>query len=169
MKNWNLCNKSVPELSGLVRVFGHYKNKRTATLIGKFDSKSGKFHTDAPSFTVTHWQALTSSSNCDTLPQYKPDETWAMSKEHILDTAYKMAQRDGFAAITRDGVAAEAGVAMGSVNHHYGTMQVLRDAVMQRAVEEEQLELIAQGIAMGDNVAKSAPLELRQRAISTLL
>lgn len=92
-----------------------------------------------------------------------------MSKEHILDTAYKMAQRDGFAAITRDGVAAEAGVAMGSVNHHYGTMQVLRDAVMQRAVEEEQLELIAQGIAMGDNVAKSAPLELRQRAISTLL
>lgn len=92
-----------------------------------------------------------------------------MSKEHILDTAYKMAQRDGFAAITRDGVAAEAGVAMGSVNHHYGTMRVLRDAVMQRAVEEEQLELIAQGIAMGDNVAKSAPLELRQRAISTLL
>lgn len=92
-----------------------------------------------------------------------------MSKEHILDTAYKMARRDGFAAITRDGVAAEAGVAMGSVNHHYGTMQVLRDAVMQRAVEEEQLELIAQGIAMGDNVAKSAPLELRQRAISTLL
>lgn len=92
-----------------------------------------------------------------------------MSKEHILDTAYKMAQRDGFAAITRDGVAAEAGVAMGSVNHHYGTMQVLRDAVMLRAVEEEQLELIAQGIAMGDNVAKTAPLELRQRAISTLL
>lgn len=92
-----------------------------------------------------------------------------MSKEHILDTAYKMAQRDGFAAITRDGVAAEAGVAMGSVNHHYGTMQVLRDAVMQRAVEEEQLELIAQGIAMGDNIAKSAPLELRQRALTTLL
>ncbi|UTC25984.1 TetR family transcriptional regulator [Phage vB_KsaM-C1] len=92
-----------------------------------------------------------------------------MSKEHILDTAYKMAQRDGFAAITRDGVAAEAGVAMGSVNHHYGTMQVLRDAVMQRAVEEQQLELIAQGIALGDNVAKSAPLELRQRALTTLL
>ena len=91
-----------------------------------------------------------------------------MNKEHILDTAYKMAQRDGFAAITRDGVAAEAGVAMGSVNHHYGTMQVLRDAVMQRAVEEEQLELIAQGIALGDNVAKSAPLELRQQALTTL-
>lgn len=92
-----------------------------------------------------------------------------MSKEHILDTAYKMAQRDGFAAITRDGVAAEAGVAMGSVNHHYGTMQVLRDAVMQRAVEEEQLELIAQGIAMGDNVAKTATLALRKRALTTLL
>jgi len=92
-----------------------------------------------------------------------------MSKEHILDTAYKMAQCDGFAAITRDGVAAEAGVAMGSVNHHYGTMQVLREAVMQRAVEEENLELIAQGIALGDTIAKSAPLDVRTKALATLL
>jgi len=92
-----------------------------------------------------------------------------MSKEHILDTAYKMAQRDGFAAITRDGVAAEAGVAMGSVNHHWLRMEALRDAVMQRAVEEENLEMIAQGIALGHDIAKSAPLELRQRALTTLL
>lgn len=92
-----------------------------------------------------------------------------MNKEHILDTAYKMAQRDGFAAITRDGVAAEAGVAMGTVNTHFGVMGNLRDAVMQRAVEEEQLELIAQGIAIGDTVAKAAPLALRKRALTTLL
>lgn len=92
-----------------------------------------------------------------------------MSKEHILEVAYTMAQRDGFGTLTRDGVAAEAGVAMGSVNHHYGTMQVLRDAVMQRAVEEENLELIAQGIALGDTIAKSAPLDVRTKALATLL
>lgn len=92
-----------------------------------------------------------------------------MSKEHILEVAYTMAQRDGFGALTRDGVAAEAGVAMGSVNHHWVRMSALREAVMQRAVEEENLELIGQGIALGDTVANSAPLELRTRALTTLL
>lgn len=92
-----------------------------------------------------------------------------MSKEYILEVAYVMAQRDGFGSLTRDGVAAEAGVAMGSVNHHWGKMSALREAVMQRAVEEENLELIGQGMALGDSVAKSAPLELRTRALTTLL
>lgn len=92
-----------------------------------------------------------------------------MSKEHILEVAYTMAQRDGFGTLTRDGVAAEAGVAMGSVNHHWVKMSALREAVMQRAVEEENLELIGQGMALGDNIAKSAPLELRARALTTLL
>lgn len=92
-----------------------------------------------------------------------------MSKEHILEVAYMMAQRDGFGTLTRDGVAAEAGVAMGSVNHHWVKMSALREAVMQRAVEEENLELIGQGMALGDSVAKSTPLELRTRALTTLL
>ena len=92
-----------------------------------------------------------------------------MSKDDILEVAYVMAQRDGFGSLTRDGVAAEAGVAMGSVNHHWVKMSALREAVMQRAVEEENLELIGQGMALGDSVAKSAPLELRTRALTTLL
>ncbi len=92
-----------------------------------------------------------------------------MRKEYILEVAYTMAQRDGFGTLTRDGVAAEAGVAMGSVNHHWVKMSALREAVMQRAVEEENLELIGQGMLLGDSVAKSAPLELRARALTTLL
>lgn len=92
-----------------------------------------------------------------------------MSKEHILQTAYKMAQRDGFASLTRDGVAAEAGVAMGSVNHHYGTMQSLRDAVMRQAVESEELDLIAQGIALGDPIAKSVDIDVKLKAVDHLL
>ncbi len=92
-----------------------------------------------------------------------------MSKEHIVQTAYKMAQRDGFASLTRDGVAAEAGVAMGSVNHHYGQMIELRKAVMQLAVDEKQLELIAQGLALGDDIARSAPADVKAEALNTLL
>lgn len=92
-----------------------------------------------------------------------------MSKDNILEVAFTIAQRDGFGTLTRDGVAAEAGVAMGSINHHWKVMSALRNAVMQRAVEEENLEIIAQGIALGDKIANSAPLELRTRALTTLL
>lgn len=92
-----------------------------------------------------------------------------MSKDNILEVAYAMAQRDGFGTLTRDGVAAEAGVAMGLINHHWVKMSALREAVMQRAVEEENLELIGQGMALGNSIAKSAPLELRTRALTTLL
>ncbi len=35
-----------------------------------------------------------------------------MSKDNILEVAFTMAQRDGFGTLTRDGVAAEAGVAI---------------------------------------------------------
>lgn len=92
-----------------------------------------------------------------------------MSKDNILEVAYVMAQRDGFGSLTRDGVAAEAGVAMGSVNHHWGKMSALREAVMQRAVEEENLEIIAQGIALGDKIANSAPREIRVKAVNEYL
>lgn len=92
-----------------------------------------------------------------------------MSKDNILEVAYTMAQRDGFGSLTRDGVAAEAGVAMGTINHHWIKMSALREAVMQRAVEEENLELIAQGIALGNTIAKSAPLDVRTKALATLL
>ena len=92
-----------------------------------------------------------------------------MSKDNILEVAYVMAQRDGFGTLTRDGVAAEAGVAMGSVNHHYGTMDALRDAVMRMAIEREDLPVIAQGIAAGHPIAQGAPLNVRTKALATLL
>lgn len=92
-----------------------------------------------------------------------------MSRDNILEVAFTMAQRDGFGTLTRDGVAAEAGVAMGSINHHWKVMSALRDAVMQRAVEEENLEIIAQGIALGDKIANSAPREIRVKAVNEYL
>lgn len=92
-----------------------------------------------------------------------------MSKEHILEVAYNMAQRDGFGTLTRDGIAVEAGVAMGSVNHHWVKMSALREAVMTKAVEDTNLELIAQGIALGDKIANAAPRDIRVKAVNEYL
>lgn len=91
-----------------------------------------------------------------------------MSKERILDVAHGMAISNGFNSLTRDSVAIEAGVAQGTVNHVYGTMAELRNEVMRRALELEDLRLIAQGIACGNQVALSAPQELRLKALTSL-
>ncbi len=91
-----------------------------------------------------------------------------MTKERILDVAYSMALSDGFSCLKRDDIAAKAGVALGTINHHFHTVAHLRTEVMRRAVEQEDLILIAQGIACGNQVAMSAPQELRLKALTSL-
>ncbi len=92
-----------------------------------------------------------------------------MTREKILEAAYQMAVRNGFNTLTRDSIAAEAEIAKGAINHHFGTVSVVRNEVMRIAIEREQLSIIAQGLATDDGIAKSAPLELRTRALTTLL
>lgn len=92
-----------------------------------------------------------------------------MSKEHILQTAYKMAVRYGFNTLTRDNVAAEAGVAMGSVNHHYGTMEALRDAVVEKAIEEKNANIIVCAMAMNNGVIAITPKAVIKEALGKLI
>lgn len=92
-----------------------------------------------------------------------------MSKEHILDTAYKMAQRDGFTTITRDGVAAEAGVAMGTVNTYFGVMDALRDEVVRRAIDDKDLAILAQALMRGNAIAQTAAKKLQLAALTSIV
>lgn len=87
----------------------------------------------------------------------------------ILGAAVALARTDGYLNITRDRVAECAGVSMGLVNHHYGSMRDLRHAVMREAVSQRILEIVAQGLAYGNTIAHGAPLELRQDAAQYLI
>ena len=90
-------------------------------------------------------------------------------RELVLSTALTIATRDGFNALTRDGIATEAGVSMGQVNHAYGTMTQLRNAVMRAAVLNEHLSVIAHGLAIGHSQAHKAPEWLQEKAaLSTM-
>jgi len=91
-----------------------------------------------------------------------------MTKERILDVAYSMALSDGFSCLKRDDIAAKAGVALGTINHHFQTVAALRNEVMKRAVEAEDLKLIAEGIAAGEPAAQAASQELRLKALTSL-
>lgn len=103
----------------------------------------------------------------------KPDAAFErltpeLRSKQILAAALKLSRRYGYRKLTRDKVAKEAKAAQGLVNLYFGNMDGLRDAVMRRAVEENDAKLVAQGIAERNRVALDAPADLRKRAVTAL-
>ena len=94
----------------------------------------------------------------------QPDKRTAES----LAAAVKLAKRNGFAKLTRDGVAEAAKVSTGLVSTHFGSVEKLRDEVMRAAVRDEILSIVAEGIANGNRIARRAPAPLRTRALQSL-
>ena len=87
----------------------------------------------------------------------------------ILDAAIHCAKEDGFQWITRERVAARAGVSAGTINSAYKTMRDLKRAVLQYAVQTGVVEIVAQGLAEGHPIARAAPPELRDKAASFIM
>ena len=90
-------------------------------------------------------------------------------KEQILIAALKVAGRPGgWAKLTRDAVAKEAGCAEGLPSKYFGTMVAFRRAIMRAAIQDWNLSVIAQGLAAGDKVAVKAEEALKRKALDTL-
>ena len=85
-------------------------------------------------------------------------------RDQILKAAVDLAKEKGYHALTRDGVAVQAGVSFGLVTRYYGAIDTLKQKVMDEAVRTGILEIIAAGLAVGDPVARSAPSELKVKA-----
>jgi AcrR family transcriptional regulator len=86
----------------------------------------------------------------------------------VLEAAIAEAREQGYQFITRDAVAARAGVSVGGVNNAFGTMVDLKRAVLRAAIEREILPIVAEGIAMGSPVVADLAPELRERALLSL-
>ena len=95
----------------------------------------------------------------------KPDDR----KLEILNAAMKVAGRPGgWAKLTRDAVAKEAGCAEGLPSKYFGTMIAFRRSIMRAAIVAEELGVIAQGLAAGDKCAQKADESLKRKALETL-
>lgn len=89
-------------------------------------------------------------------------------KDRLLSTAMSLANLHGLSGVTRDMVANVAEVATGSVTYHFGDMKRLRSEMVKRAIETENLNVLAQALAIGHPLALAAPEALRVRAAHTL-
>jgi len=85
-------------------------------------------------------------------------------RQQIIDTALGLAEEVGYANVTRDLIAGELDMGGPNVQHHIGNMRALRECIMARAVETQNLKVIAQGIALRDPAAMDLSLEVRTLA-----
>ena len=94
-------------------------------------------------------------------------------RQQLLDGAIRIIKSDGWDAVTRDAVAGECKVAVGTVNFAYGTIDELRNAVYRHAIDnhsdEDMLRVLAAGLVAGNQVAKSAPAKVKQAAFALMM
>lgn len=86
----------------------------------------------------------------------------------LLQAAVEEAEQVGFSRITQQGIAARAGVAGSLVYHYLGAMADVKSAVMLHAVQNRNLRIVAQGMALNDPIAMKAPRKLRAEAREAL-
>ena len=94
----------------------------------------------------------------------KPDDR----RSAILSAAVSAATNVGYVALTGRGVATASGVSLGLVMHYFKTTEELKSAIMQYAVDNRILSIIAEGLAIRDPIALAAPTNVRAAAIETL-
>jgi hypothetical protein len=90
-------------------------------------------------------------------------------KEAILMIALELSEKVGFNKVIWKDIADEAGVSLGLLVYHFGTMVALRRTIMRAAISRRNLVVLAQGLAVKDEHAKKAPEDLKMEAVALLL
>lgn len=86
-------------------------------------------------------------------------------REAMLVKGLDYAIQNGWENLTRDNFCGEIGIANGSMNYHFESMEGFKRGVMRKAVESQVIPVVAQGIANKCSVACAAPDTLKKLAI----
>ena len=96
-----------------------------------------------------------------------------MLRQKILDVAVDIARARGLPCITRLEVARRADAAPATINYHFQSMEGLRNAVIEQAIQypdfQDNLRIIAEALAQRHQLALRAPDALRKRAAQHIL
>lgn len=92
-----------------------------------------------------------------------------MRKASIVARATEMAEEKGYKNYSSLELAKACGLRGHSlIFHHFSSMDHVREEVMRKAIADENLKILGQGIANDDKVAQSAPERLKLRAVNAL-
>ena len=89
-------------------------------------------------------------------------------RDRIISAAVKEAERVPLNLVTRGRIAKRAAVTASLVSYYTGTMEELRTTIVERAVETNNLPVIAQAIAAHHPGVKKLSDSVRAEALKTL-
>lgn len=89
-------------------------------------------------------------------------------KRQLIDVGLVLAEQVGYKNISMSALTERAGVSRTLYHRYFSTVGRFRVDLMRAAVKQENLPVIAQGLAARDPQALKAPEELRQRAAAAL-
>ena len=93
----------------------------------------------------------------------------SVRRDWILVAALELAKQKSYDRLTRDEIADAACVTGATFHHYFGKIADFRELIVSVAIEEEILPIIAHALAGGNAKAHALPLELKQKAINSLL
>ena len=76
----------------------------------------------------------------------------------------KLSRIVGYNNVTREAIAVEVGCVPALITSYFGTMVKLKRAIMRRAIQIEDLNILGQGLAMRDSHALKISDELKAAA-----
>lgn len=90
-------------------------------------------------------------------------------KEAIISRATELAEEKGYKNYSSLDLAKACNLRGHSlIFHHFTNMDQVREEVMKKAITDENIKILGQGIANDDKVAQSAPDRLKLRAVNAL-
>lgn len=96
-------------------------------------------------------------------------ENIARRRTELLDAALGLAAQYGFERISRAQVAEAAGVAPTLLNFYFQDMATFRHDLVAYAVEQWQVDVVAQAMLAGHPAAQGVPPALRQKVAGRML
>lgn len=85
----------------------------------------------------------------------------------LLATAIKLAEKPGgLGNLQRGPVAAKAGCSASLINHYFGDLEGLRQAVVKKGIQDQNLAIISQAVIARLPLARKLDAALKQRAIA---
>ena len=67
-------------------------------------------------------------------------------REKIAKAGLALAAKQGYRLVRRDDVAEKAGVSIGLVTHYFGGMEGLREAIVNQAIESNNMAVLAEAL-----------------------
>lgn len=90
-------------------------------------------------------------------------------REKVLRAAVELAKLSHYRAVTRDDIADQLQIAPTSINTWFGDMTNFRNDLVNYAIDQKELLIIAQALAVRDPITRRVPHTLKTKALQELL